>query len=421
MSDPRISELIAPHFFDLYRSIKQEEISEAWLKGGRGSTKSSLISIAIMMGLIRDPFAHAFITRRYDNELRESVFGQMEWAADKLNVLSKWRFMVSPMQAICRSTGQKIIFKGADNPLKAKSINLGKGYIKYFWAEEIDQFGGMAEIRSILQSLFRGEDKHRIGFFSYNPPKSNRSWVNNEVTIEKPGRVVHHSDYTTVPVEWLGQRFMQEAEHLRLTNETAYRHEYLGETVGTGLEIFNNVEVRKITKEERESFDKIYQGLDFGYAVDPLCFERMHFDSARRRLYLFDEISGVGISNRAFAMRTPDLYKSQLTQADSAEPKSIDELREYGFKMMPVKKGPGSVEHGIQWLQSLEKIIIDPETNPLAAKEFINYSLETDRTGNVISRYPDKDNHAIDSTRYGMRESMSAPRKAGSGTRIPGL
>src|SRR5690606_22371724 len=147
----------------------------------------------ILLGMLRDPDANAVVFRRYQNELRDSVFGQFEWAAHKLGVAYLLKFQVSPMQIVFIPTGQRIIFRGADNPKKLRSINLGRGYIKYAWFEEVDQFGGMEEIRNIVQSVFRGVDRHRVSFFTYNPPKSSRSWVNQEVRVPKPGRRVHHS------------------------------------------------------------------------------------------------------------------------------------------------------------------------------------------------------------------------------------
>jgi PBSX family phage terminase large subunit len=322
--------------------------------------------------------------------------------------------MLSPMQAVNDRTGQKILFRGVDNPLRTKSINLGHGYLKLFWAEEVDQYGSMAEIRSIEQSLFRGEGGKRISFFSYNPPKSARAWVNQEVRTPKQGRIVHHSDYRAVPPEWLGERFLADAEHLKATNETAYRHEYLGEEVGTGLEVFNNLNVRVITPEEKATFGQIAQGLDFGFAADPLAFERVYIDSSRRRLWTFDEIAGIGIFNRVLAERMTLDMKRTLTTADSAEPKSIAELRnDHGLKIREAVKGPGSVEHGIKWLSELAEIVIDPLTCPLAAREFTNYALETNRAGDVISKYPDRNNHSIDATRYGLQDEIrSKPKRA---------
>ncbi len=412
MTEIRLSELIAPSFFRLHKEIKAEKYDEIWLKGGRGSTKSTFTSIQILLGLLKDPEANAVVTRRYQNELRDTVYGQFEWTIAKMGMGDYFKFQVAPMQIVYVPTGQKIVFKAADNPLKMKSINLGRGYIKYAWFEEVDQFASMDEIRNILQSLFRGENKKRISFYSFNPPKSGRSWVNQEAKIPKTGRRVHHSTYLDVPPEWLGQRFLADAEHLKKTNETAYRHEYLGEEVGTGLEVFTNVTLREISKEEIQRFDRIRQGLDFGYAVDPLCFERMHYDRTRRRLYLFAEISGLNLFNRQF-WKKAQRFNDVLTVADSAEPKSIDELRSFGMRIKGAKKGPGSVEFGIKFLQGLEQIIIDPERCPRAAKEFINYALEVDRQGEVKSRFPDKDNHSIDAVRYALEDDMAGANMSG--------
>lgn len=399
----RLSTLLAPNFRELHRRLKTEEVEELWCRGGRGSTKSTFISLELLLGLAADPLAHAFVGRRYDNELRDTVYGQLQWAAFHLGIDHLWRFMISPMQAVNQVTGQKILFRGVDNPLKAKSINLGKGYIKYVWFEEVDQYGSMDEVRSILQSVFRGSGTGKLAFFSYNPPKSARAWVNQEVKIPKAKRLVHTSDYRTVPAEWLGERFIADAEHLRSTNPTAYEHEYLGLEVGTGLEIFNNVTLRRITMEERLRFPDIRQGLDFGYAIDPLAFERLYFDAARRTLYIFEEIAGIGLLNRAFSERATLDHRRTLTSADEASPKDIDELRvDYGFKIKGAPKPKGSVEQGINWLKELDEIVIDPLDCPLAAKEFINYALLLTRSGEIISNYPDKDNHSIDATRYGL-------------------
>ncbi len=403
--DVRLSELIAPSFYEVHRELKEELYDEYWFKGGRGSTKSTFISIEIILGILQDPDANAVVFRRYQNELRDSVIGQFEWTIAKMNMGHLFHVQVSPMQIVYLPTGQRIIFRGADKPSKLKSINIGKGYIKYAWFEELDQFGSMDEIRNILQSVFRGGDQKRILFFSYNPPKSSRSWVNQEAKIPKPGKRVHHSTYLDVPRHWLGERFLADAEHLKQVNELAYRHEYLGEEIGTGLEVFTNVQLDTITNEQIAGFDRIRQGLDFGYAAHPACFERLHYDSTRRRLYLFAEVAGLNLSNRLLWMKIQK-YNDVITVADSAEPKSIDELRSYGIRVTGAKKGPGSVEFGIKWLQDLEAIIIDPQRCPLAAKEFINYSLETDRSGMVKDKFPDKDNHSIDAVRYALEDDM---------------
>lgn len=401
-----LSTLLSPNFYELHLDIREELHDEYWLKGGRGSTKSTFASTEIILGLLSDRDANAVAFRRYSNELRDTIYGQFIWTISRMGLEEKFRFQYAPMQIIREETGQKIIFKGADNPRKIKSINIGKGYVKYALFEEVDQFAGMPEIRNIIQSLFRGEDHRRISIFIYNPPRSGRSWVNQEVRIQKPGRIVHHSTYHGVPREWVGERFLQEAAHLKLTNPIAYAHEYEGREVGTGLEIFNNLEIREISSGEIARFDRIRQGLDFGYAVDPAAFNRMHYDRTRKRLYIFREFSGVGLSN-------PDIwelaepYNDQETVGDSAEPKSLDELRQLGMRIRGAKKGPDSVRFGIRKLQKLEAIIIDPFRCPRAAHEFQNYAHEQLRSGEIRNDYPDKNNHCIDCARYALEDDFA--------------
>jgi len=406
MSVP-LTECIAPSFYELHKMVKADKATEYWLRGGRGSTKSSFISIELILALMKDPEANAVAFRRYENEIRDTVFAQLQWAINKLGVDHLWKYYVSPFKLLYEPTGQVILFKGADNPKKLKSVKLSKGYLKIGWFEECDQFAGIEELRNIEQSIFRGTTKKQIAFYSYNPPKSARSWANAETKIAKPGRVVHYSDYRSVPTHWLGKTFIDNAEHLKKTNEDAYNHEYLGQETGTGLEVFSNVTLRPISQKEISYFDRRYQGLDFGYAADPMCFLEGHFDAKHKRLFLFYEISGTNIKNAQFAAMLSDERRSEVTMADSSEPKSIDELRdEHKVNVMAVEKAPGSVEHGIKYMQDLEEIIIDPARCPLAAAEFINYALEVDRNGEVINKYPDKNNHAVDATRYMLSQQI---------------
>lgn len=239
-------------------------------------------------------------------------------------------------------------------------------------------------------------------FYSYNPPKMLASWVNAEVIVVRPDRLVHSSTYLDVPVEWLGEQFLIEAEELRKTNELAYRNEYLGEPTGTGGAVFTNITLRKITDEEISRFDNIADGIDFGYAVDPACYGQNHLDKTRRKLYIFNEIYKVGISNKKLhdEIIKVKIGRSEIT-ADSAEPKSIDEMNSYsGLRIVGAKKGPDSIDFGVRWLQNLVEIIIDPERCPNTAREFSTYEYEKDKYGNFKSKYPDDNNHSIDMTRY---------------------
>ena len=406
MKKIRLSDLIAPSFYSIHEDIKNSKYTHYWLKGGRGSTKSSFAAIQIILGMIKDSQANAIGLRKVGLYLKESVYEQLIWAIDALGVTQYWEIKVSPMELTYIPTGQKILFRGADKPKKIKSTKLRKGYFKYIWYEETDEFNGIEEIRNINQSLMRG-GKEFVVFYTFNPPKSVKSWVNEEVLVEQPDKKGHHSTYLTVPKKWLGEQFLIEAEHLKDKNENAYKHEYLGEVTGTGGEIFTNATIRKITDEETQKFEHIKRGIDWGYAIDPFVYVKCHYDKTRRRLYIFDEIYKVGLSNRKAAeMIKKKDPNHQTIVADSAEPKSIAEMKTYGIKIKGAKKGPDSVDYGIKFLQDLEEIVIDIDRCQNAAREFLNYELEKDKDGNFKAEFPDKDNHTIDAVRYALEDDM---------------
>jgi len=404
----KLSDKMAPSFFSVHQDVKQHSHTHYVLAGGRGSTKSSYVSLEILLLLMQNPECHAVILRKVANTLRNSVYTQMEWALDSLHISDKWKMTVSPMEMVRKATGQKILFFGVDDKAKIKSIKLPFGYVGVVWYEELDQFAGMEEIRNLNQSLMRGGSKFWC-FSSYNPPKSANNWVNEEMLLDEQDRLVHRSDYLSVNPDWLGPQFIYEADKLKAKNETAYRHEYLGEITGTGGAVFENVVEKQITDEEIRQFDRRRYGLDFGFAVDPLAFVSMHYDTKREILYIFDEIYQPKLTNRQAAVKIKKkITETALIRADSAEPKSIKELNELGLRAIAAKKGPDSVEFGIRWLQGLSTIVIDKKRCPNTYKEFVTYEYETTRDGQYISAYPDKNNHAIDAVRYGCEDLMPA-------------
>mgnify|MGYP001687212020 FL=1 len=404
----KLSDKMAPSFFFVHKDVKQHGHTHYVLAGGRGSTKSSYVSLEIPLLLMRNPECHAVVLRKVANTLRNSVYTQMEWALDALHISDKWKMTISPMEMIRKATGQKILFFGVDDKAKIKSIKLPFGYVGVVWYEELDQFAGMEEIRNLNQSLMRGGSKFWC-FSSYNPPKSANNWVNEEMLLDEQDRLVHRSDYLSVNPDWLGPQFIYEADKLKAKNETAYRHEYLGEITGTGGAVFENVVEKRITDEEIRQFDRRRYGLDFGFAVDPLAFVSMHYDSKREILYIFDEIYQPKLTNRQAAVKIKKkITETALIRADNAEPKSIKELNELGLKVIAAKKGPDSVDFGMRWLQGLATIVIDKKRCPNAYKEFVTYEYETTRDGQYISAYPDKNNHAIDAVRYGCEDLMPA-------------
>jgi PBSX family phage terminase large subunit len=402
----KLTDCIAPSFYKLHDDLKRGKHTHYWLSGGRGSTKSSWAALEIVLGLMREPQANGVVLRKVGDTLRDSVFEQYIWAAEKLGTAHLWHAGTAPMRLIFKPTGQKIIFRGADRPEKLKSIKFSRGFVRYIHYEEVAEFGNMEDIRNINQSLIRGGDTKVI--YSYNPPPSQNNWVNAEVEHQslRPDTVLHHSTYLDVPHEWLGESFMRDAEHLKKMKPVKYTHEYLGEQIGTGAEVFTNVTQRVISDEEVARFDKIYRGIDFGFAADPLHYTALYHDAARGRIYIFDEIHQVKMSN-ALAVQTIKRknLSNELITGDSADARSISEFNSLGLRIIGARKGAGSVEAGIKWLEDLNEIIIDPVRCPNTAREFITYELERDTHGNLKGNYPDKNNHSIDAVRYALESA----------------
>lgn len=401
----KISDLIAPCYQGIHRDMREGLHDVYWLKGGRGSAKSAFLSFEIVFGMLRDENANTLILRRVGSTIKDSVYAQMIWALDMLGIADQFTARVSPYELIRKSTGQRIMFRGTDDPMKLKSIKLTKGYFKYLWCEELAEFRNMEDVRIITQSVFRGVDR-AFSFYSYNPPKSSQAWVNKEALKPEPKRLVHSSCYLDLPREWLGERFFADAEALKASNELAYRNEYLGDVTGNGGNVFENVKLREITDEEIEALEWFYQGIDWGYFPDPFVWLRVSYDSKRKTLYFVDECVLNKCSNYESYQRVKDRLKySEAIYADSAEPKSIDDFRSYGVpQIRSVNKaevsGTGSVAYSTKWLASLSEIVIDPKRCPVSAQEFIGYEYERNSAGEFVSGFVDENNHCIDACRY---------------------
>jgi PBSX family phage terminase large subunit len=407
------AELIASSFADVHRDIKAKAHTEYVFSGGRGSTKSSYVSLAIVALLIATPGVHALAARQVANTIRDSAYSQIYWAIAELGLLDKFKCTKMPLEMEYLPTGQKIYFRGADDPAKLKSIKPAFGYIGFLWFEELDQFRGAAAVRKIEQSVIRGGDEAYI-FKSFNPPPTANNWANKYVQIPKDSQYHHFSNYLSVPREWLGKTFLEEAEHLKEVNPPAYDHEYMGVPTSAGGQVFDNVILRAITDDEilgpKNDLgkrigglnSKELHGLDWGFFPDPFAYVRCHYDPARLRLYIYQEFRVNKMSNKGTwkEIKKLGVRDQDLIIADSAEPKSIADYKEYGSNTRGAEKGPDSVSYSIKWLQSLAEIIVDPARAPNAAMEFQNYELEMDKDGEWISAYPDKNNHFIDGTRY---------------------
>ena len=402
---------LPPAFINIYRDILNRKHLEYWLEGGRGSIKSTFANQVLIDLLENNPKMCAIIIRRYSNTLRDSVYAQTEWTISQFSetfegLQDNYEFKVSPMEVTKISTGQKIYFRGTDDAGKIKSIKPPKGmYIGIIIYEEFDQIQGMATVRKINQSIVRGGEDF-VQLYVYNTPPSRQHFVNKEKRIKKKNRIVYLTDYRSAPKEWLGQAFIDEAEFTKKTNPKIYENEYLGLETGEGTNVFENLEIREITDEEILHFDRLYKGIDWGWYPDPFAYNNMYFDMARRILYIFDEFHANKMSNEATwnALKEKGVTEDDYMTADSAEQKSIADYKSYGAYIRGVIKGPGSVEYSMKWLATLNKIVIDPIRCPKTREEFECYELEKDKDGNVITGYPDKNNHHIDAVRYALEE-----------------
>lgn len=401
----------------LFRWIMKHEYTEYTLTGGRGSCKSSFISLCIIILIVMFPQFNALIIRKNANTLRTSVYEQIVWAIEKLGLRSRFKIPKSETSALPivynRKNGVKqyIIFRGCDNPEKIKSIKIASGYFGIIWFEEKTEFTP-AEIQNVKVSAMRGGSQFYV-FESYNPPSAKRHWCNTDARTPKKDRVVFHTTYLDIPREWLGEAILNEIEHTKNTNERAYRNIFLGEATGTGLNIFENVELQEITDEEIAAFDFIYSGIDWGYYPDPFAFSTSSYNAAKQTLYIFDELYLNKRGNyEAFKDLTEHMESHGMSiatdriTADSAEPKSVADFRSWGGNVRGAIKGIGSRNASFKWLQGLRRIVIDPARCPRIADEFTLYEHEIDkRTGEVMSGYPDgQPDHGMDTIRYALEE-----------------
>lgn len=401
-------DVVLESFHDFWRECDNPQYTFYVCKGGRNSAKSTTIAQELIVDTIDYPIS-TVVYRKVGNTLAESVFEQLKEATMQLGVENEFTFLKSPLKIIYNARGNTIIFRGADDPQKSKSIKIAKYPIANAWFEEITEFRTEDEFDVIVDSILREEltnFRYKI-FVSYNPPRQKAHWVNKkwETQFIPSNTYVHHSTYLNN--HYLSSQTIEKIEFTKQTNLAKYKWMYLGEAIGGGIVPFENLEFRRITDEEIKSFDNIRQGIDWGYAVDPFCFGRWHYDKTRRIIYAIDEIYGVKLSNREVADKIISKgYNDTIITADSAEPKSIAELKNLGIRIKGAIKGQGSVEYGEKWLDDLDAIIIDPQRTPNIAREFENIDYEVDKDGNLKAKLEDKDNHSIDEARYAFENDM---------------
>lgn len=394
---------LVPHFNDWFH-IDYENHTFSILKGGRGSGKSTSVARRFVKDILKYPI-NVVVMRKNHNTIKTSVYEELVQAINDLGVRDEFRCVGGDKPSIKRiRTGQRFIFIGGQEPDKIKSIKTSSFPIARLWIEELIEFRTYEEVKIIIDSIIRAELPEGLEYkviFTYNPPKRKAHWCNklyNSHSIPE-NTIVNHSTSFVNP--HLSKDFLEEAENVKAKNEARWRWNYGGEAIGGGLVPFSNLEFRAITNEEILRFDNIHQGIDWGYKAGALCFLRAHFDKTKFILYIFAEIYGIKIPNKILSEKIiANRYNDIMIIADSEDPKSIDDVKSYGIKCRGAKKGPGSVEHGLEWLDNLTAIVIDPGRCPNTAREFENIDYQIDKDGNVMSKLEDGDDHSIDCARY---------------------
>lgn len=378
------------------------------VKGGRGSKKSTTSSLWIISNMMKYPLSNTLVVRKGYNTHKDSTFAQLKWAINKLEVSHLWKYTVSPLEITYKPTGQKIIFRGMDDPLKLTSITVDNGVLCWVWIEEAYEILKEDDFDKLDMSI-RGELPK--GYFkqitlSFNP-WSDKHWLKRRFFDVEDDRVL------ALTTTYRCNEFLAEDDKKQFERMSPRRKriEADGEWgIAEGL-IFENWKVEEFDVKEIRKLKGAVAcfGLDFGYTTDPSAFSAsiavpIEDTKNRWRIYIFDEFYKNGMSNRAIAeLIKYKGYSKEKIIADSQEPKSIDEIKKvHGIRRIQgAEKGPDSIRNGIQFLQDCEIIIHPNCTN--AEIEFSNYSWKKDKTGKYTNEPVDDFNHFLDSLRYAMQ------------------
>jgi phage terminase large subunit len=373
------------------------------VKGGRGSKKSTTAALKIIYTMMKQPLTNALVIRRVFNTLRDSCFQQLKWAAERLKVSHLWKFTLSPLEAVYLPTGQRILFRGLDDPMSITSITVDKGYINLVWFEEFYQVEKEDDFNKIDMSI-RGEMEpgyYKQIIMTFNP-WSEKHWIKRRF-FDNPDSNTLALTTTYKCNEWLGADDIALFEAMKINNPRRYRIEGEGEWgVSQGL-IYTNVSEREfdiLEVSKRPGTTSIF-GLDFGYTNDPTAFICGIVDEKAKELYIYDEHYEKAMTNSDIAkMIKYKGYAKEQIIADSAEPKSIEEIKRAGIpRIKAAAKGKDSILNGIQLIQDY-KLIVHPKCENTLL-ELSNYIWDT-KDGAMINKPIDDYNHLLDALRYGM-------------------
>ena len=382
-------------------------------KGSRASKKSKTTALNNITRLMEYPGANLLCVRKTYRTLKDSCFTELKWAIHRLGVDAWWDVKESPLEMTYKPTGQKILFRGLDDPLKVTSITVEVGVLCWLWIEEAYEISSEADFDTLDESI-RGEVPP--GLFkqitlTFNPWNEHH-WIKHRFfdAAPDPDILAMTTNYTCN--EWLDAADKKVFETMKRNNPRRYRVAGLGDWgIVEGL-VYENWEERLFSIDEVRKTPGIKSafGLDFGYTNDPTALFCGLIDIGSKTLWVFDEIYKTGMSNEDIAAAvTAAGYAKEHIRADSAEPKSIDRLYTLGLShILRARKGKDSVSNGIDFIQDY-KIFIHPRcTNFLT--EIGNYTWDTDtKTGKKLNRPIDDFNHLMDAMRYALEEYSTGP------------
>ena len=375
------------------------------VKGGRGSKKSTTTALWIIYNMMKYPLANTLIIRRVFNTHKDSTYTQLKWASNTLGVSHLWKFSKSPLEATYLPTGQKILFRGLDDPMSITSITVEHGHLCWCWFEEAFQIMNEDDFNKVDMSI-RGELPP--GYFkqiilSFNP-WSEKHWLKKRFfDVVDDDILAITTNYTCN--EFLGEDDKKLFEKMKLNNPRRYNIEGLGNWgIAEGL-VYSNFEELEFNIDEIKKRPNIKSafGLDFGYTNDPTAFIASLIDLDNNEIFIFDEHYQKGMSNKDIAnMIKYKGYSKEKIIADSSEPKSIDDIKRQGiYRIKGAKKGKDSILNGIQFIQDF-KIYVHPRCENTLI-ELSNYVWDT-KEGNVINKPIDDYNHLMDALRYSLED-----------------
>ena len=371
-------------------------------KGSRASKKSATTSLNFIYRIMKHPQANLLVIRKTYRTLKDSCYKQLKWAINRLGVAEWWHCTESPLEMTYLPTGQKIYFRGLDDPLKVTSITVDVGYLCWGWIEEAYEITSESDFDTLDESI-RGEmpdDLFKQWTLTFNPWNEHH-WIKARFfDVQDPDILAMTTNYLCN--EWLDDADKRVFERMKKHNPRRYQVAGLGNWgVVEGL-VFENWTERAYTLDEVRAC-KTVCGLDFGYTNDPSAYFMGFLDLNSKRLYVWDEMYQTGMSNKAIYQEIQRMgYAKERVTGDSAEPKSIDELKGYGLKIKGANKGKDSVNNGIQWIQDLE-IVIHPRCVNFIT-EISNYTWEKDKYNKKLNIPIDDFNHLMDAMRYALED-----------------